>query len=196
MGRIGKQGRGWGLKMRLENVEDGSTINAECRRTLDQFLTLSDGAFKRLAFDAYSVQHANARSYMWIASALMGANFGLFQLAGEHPECSMRWIQLAVQLPAVLYAFLAFYAATMVGHGTDKGEPFTRTAEIFKDGPLTDIECFETKKGALAYVNQLAKEEHALISKRGHLLRDCGGDIRASLVWTAVAAVVYFLLFW
>ena len=183
-------------KQQSEPDATSEDVTSECRKTLDQLLTLSDGAFKRLAYDAYSVQHANARSYMWIASALMGSNFGLFQLAGEHPECSMRWIQLAVQLPAVLYAFLAFYTATMVGHGTDKGEPFTRTAEIFKDGPLTDIECFETKKGALAYVNQLTKEEHALISKRGHLLRKCGGDIRVSIAWTAATAVVYFLLFW
>lgn len=181
---------------KIKAAEPEKVVTSECRKTLDQFLTLSDGAFKRLAYDAYSVQHANARSYMWIASALMGANFGLFQLAGSHPECSMRWIQLVVQLPAVLYAFMAFYCATMVGHGTDKGEPFTRTAEIFEGGPLTDFECYETKKGALAYVNQLTRDEHALISRRGRILRECGGDVRASIVWTAMTAVVYFLLFW
>ena len=175
--------------------EPDKTLVRECGETLDQFLMLSDGAFKRLAYDAYSAQLASARSYTWIALVLMGANFGLLQLAGSHPECSMRWIQLVVQLPAVLYAFMAFYCATMVGHGTDKGEPFTRTVEIFEGGPLTDFECYETKKGALAYVNELTKDESALIGRRGSLLRACGGDIRVSAIWTVVSSMFYFALF-
>ena len=163
--------------------------------TLSQTITLTDGAFKRVAYDAYSIQYANGKGYMWIASAIFAANFVVFKAA---PADAETWSKLLLLLPLAtssLSSFIAFMCAATMAHGTSKTEPFSNSAEWFST-PMTEEEAYETRRGILKNLNDAINQEMDLMEKRGRTLRHCGRDIQIALSFTLIAVILYLFLYW
>ena len=157
--------------------------------TLSQTITLTDGAFKRVAYDAYAIQYANGKGYMWAAAAICVANFFLFDTAPVDTKTKACLVLLMALAASSLSAFVAFMCAATMAHGTSKTEPFSNSAEWFST-PMTEEEAYETRRGILKNLNEAINQEMDLMEKRGRTLRRCGQCIRIALSFLLFSAIL------
>lgn len=187
----------------LQIVKTGGSLPAnesepteECKRSLDQMITLSDGAFKRWAFDAYNAQLANARSYMWIASALLAAHVALFKMLTL--ECWAK--ELIVLIPlgfAAIYASRVFVHASQVAYEHNSMEMMGGTASLFSNkyesGGEKGRRLYEYKVNLLKAINKATKDAFSASNIRGQKLRESGTKLKIS-IWFSVLALLGFLI--
>ena len=186
----------------MKATADIPEVSKECFDAIDKFLTLSDGEFKRLSFDGYNAQLANARSYMWLATTLLTA-IVLFARATGMPEIILEkqvlpgLIGLGL-LASAACAVGAFFLASAVCHNSDTHAYLKTTAKIFKpseEGGTSREDIYEERRFLLNECNRATAVAAQYIQKRGRKLRLTGQLIQASMA-SGLFALGFYALFW
>lgn len=162
---------------------------------LDQLLTLTDGAYKRVAYDAYNTQYSVGRGYLWVASLLFAADFAIFMAVPGEAATWKKTITLGFIGFSAFWAYLAFAKLTTLAFGTKKTEAFSDSASVF-EWELTEDTAKEKKLGFIENLNTEIKAEMNEVERRGKILRQAGIDLQVSITLLVLAVIAYFCFFW
>lgn len=176
---------------------DSSEPTEECKRSLDQMLALSENALKRWTFDAYNSQLANARSYMWISTALLAAHVGLFKMltVDDFQEKLLVLIPLAI---AAIAAVCVFRVSSTVAFGNYSAEVVTGSSSLFahkyESGGESGKRLYEYKINLLNAINRAAILAVASSNIRGRKLRASGRCLEVSFLASVLSLIAFFVV--
>ena len=176
---------------------DSSEPTEECKRSLDQMLALSENALKRWTFDAYNSQLANARSYMWISTALLAAHVGLFKMLNI--EGFQEKLPVLVPLAiAAIAAICVFRVSSTVAFGNYSAEVTAGTSLLFshkyESGGENGKRIYEYKLNLLKVINEATKLAVASSNIRGRKLRASGRCLEVSFLASVLSLIAFFVV--